>query len=80
MLIDQMGVDPSVLTGELDVALEELLAEFDDVAAADAVAHRERDDRGLQAGPERAGSDAVGQRPVRRARNPGSERAGTDAR
>jgi hypothetical protein len=50
--LDAAGADPCA---------EELLAELDDIAARDAVAHRQRRDRGLQPRAERAPGDLGGQ-------------------
>ena len=47
-----------------DPSAEQLLAELDDIATRDPVAHRERRDRGLQPRPERALGDLGGQHPA----------------
>src|SRR3954451_8524419 len=64
-----------------DARSKQLLAELDEVAAADAVADRQHRDRGLIARPERALTDADGQLArAAGARSRGSARAGSDAR
>ena len=60
---------------------EQLLAQLDDVAARDAVAHRQRRDRCLQARTKRAPGDLRRKLcPPRGARTRGSAPAGSDAR
>ena len=60
---------------------EQLLAQLDDIATRDPVAHRQRRDRGLQTRPKRARSNlcAAAWR-AGGARTRGSARAGSDAR